>query len=60
MQIATMNQTINVKYFRTSILLATGERKRSIGNIKWNFDEAKSGPVSSSRIESKENSLIVQ
>jgi len=60
MQIATINQTINVRYSCTSLLLATGERKRIVGNIKWNFVEAQPGQVLSSCIGSTEISLIVQ
>jgi hypothetical protein len=60
MQIAAMNQTINVRYSHTRILLITAERKPSLSNIKWNLDEANPGPVLSSGIRRTENSFIVQ
>jgi len=60
MQIAAINQTIIMSYSCTSVLLATGERKRIVGNLRRNFDEAQPGQLLSSCTGSTENSLIVE
>jgi len=59
MQMAAINQTINVRFSCSSVLLATGETERNVGNIKWNFEEAQTRQILSSCIGSTENSLIV-